>query len=65
MDNTSGVDIVASCRDSDEETNDAVDAARRAKCRHYATYMIKAVTCPQDVLHHDHDAAPRAAIPQG
>ncbi|MFI6492957.1 DUF2255 family protein [Streptomyces sp. NPDC050564] len=33
--------------DVDEEINDAVDAAYRAKYGHYASYIIKAITSPK------------------
>lgn len=33
--------------DADDEVNDAVDAAYRAKYGHYAAYIIKAITSPE------------------
>ncbi|MHA5050237.1 DUF2255 family protein [Streptomyces sp. SD15] len=33
--------------DADDEINDAVDAAYRAKYGHYAAYIIKAITSPE------------------
>jgi len=42
-----GVTKDVTINDADEETNDRVDAAYRAKYGHYAAYILKAITSPE------------------
>lgn len=42
-----GVDKDVTIIDTDDEINDAVDAAYRTKYGHYAAYIIKAITSPE------------------